>query len=312
MYTKKLTIITRESPLAMWQANHVAGKLRSLHKDLETLIVGIKTQADKFLDRSLESFGGKGAFVKELETSILGGHSDLAVHSMKDVTIDLPDELSLPVILKREDIRDVFVSNQFKRFKDLPENARIGTSSLRRKCQLKEIRPDLELIDVRGNVGTRLNKLDEGQYDALILAAAGMIRLGLQDRVRQFLDVNMMMPAIGQGAIGIETRFGDSQTIELIKPLIDVTTQQCVTAERALNRKLNGGCYAPIASYSEIHNGRLFLKALVGSLDGSTIIRSSIERTVSQADELGESLGSDLLSKGADSILQDVINGQSK
>lgn len=310
--SSKLRIISRESPLAMWQACHVRDNLSHYYPDIDFQIIGVTTEADKFLEQSLESLGGKGAFVKELEQALLAGSADLAVHSMKDVTVDLPEGLVLSVIMSREDPRDVLVSNIYERLEDLPENARVGTSSLRRLCQLQAIRPDLEFVSIRGNVGTRLNKLDDGQYDALILAAAGIKRLGLQERITQYLEVDALLPAVGQGAMGIELREQDPETYQLVKQLNDEKTFTCVIAERAFSRRLNGGCHAPIAAYAEIDGTDLHMNALVGRLDGSEIIRSSITGTSSEAEVLGSKLGQELLDAGADVILQDVMNHSGK
>ncbi|MFQ5660468.1 MAG: hydroxymethylbilane synthase [Gammaproteobacteria bacterium] len=312
MLLSKLKIISRESPLAMWQARHVSTGLRLQYPGLEVEIIAIKTRADRFLDTSLESLGGKGVFVKELEQALLDKKADLAVHSMKDVTIDLPDALSLPVVLKREDVRDAFVSNQFQRLEDLPEKARVGTSSLRRQCQLRALRPDLEITDIRGNIGTRLKKLDEGQYDALILAAAGIKRLGLGDRVGTYLEPGRIVPAIGQGALGIEIRGGDNGVLEMIRFLDDEHTHMCVSAERALSRRLNGGCHVPIAAHAEIDAAQLSMIALVGRVDGSEIICSAINGPAVQAGNLGKRLGAELLDKGAGTILQEITGGTSE
>lgn len=293
----------------MWQANYIRDCLLDLHTGLSVEILGIKTQADKFLNASLASMGGKGAFVKELEQALLSGHAELAVHSMKDVTIDLPDRLSLPVILKREDVRDVFISNQYASLAELPAQARVGTSSLRRQCQIKARHPDLQLIDIRGNVGTRLQKLDAGQYDALILAAAGVKRLGFQARIRQTLTKNDLLPAIGQGALGLEILSANTTVLELIKPLDDVETHSCVTAERALSKRLNGGCHAPIAACAEITGTELSMNALVGRLDGSEILKSSVTGPVSEGQQLGDKLARELLAMGADAILQELADG---
>lgn len=311
MALSTLRIISRQSPLAMWQANYIRACLLDLHAGLSVEILGIKTQADRFLDASLASMGGKGAFVKELEQALLSDHADLAVHSMKDVTIDLPDGLSLPVILKREDARDVFISNQYASLAELPAQARVGTSSLRRQCQIKARRPDLQLIDIRGNVDTRLQKLDAGQYDALILAAAGMKRLGFQARIRQTLAASDLLPAIGQGALGLEILSANTTVLELIKPLDDVDTHSCVAAERALSKRLNGGCHAPVAACAEIIGTELSMTALVGRLDGSEILKSSVAGPVSEAQQLGDNLGRELLAMGADAILRELTDGAS-
>ena len=306
MKLSSLKIISRESPLAMWQARHVRDRLSSKHLNLKVEIIGIKTRADRFLDATLASLGGKGVFVKELEQALLDGSADIAVHSMKDVTIDLPGSLILPSILSREDVRDCVVSNHHNRLKDLPSGARVGTSSLRRRCQLQAIRQDLVILDIRGNVGTRLQKLDAGEYDALVLAAAGVKRLGLDDRIREYLEPDMLLPAVGQGALGIETRIDDQEVREIVMTLNDKTTHQCVLAERALSRRLYGGCHVPIAAYARITESTLSMTALVGRLDGSEIIRSSVTGPSENAEILGDDLGQRLLEMGADEILQEL------
>lgn len=306
MTSSTLRIVTRESPLAMWQANFVKDALSTLHPQLTVEILGITTQADLLLESSLESLGGKGAFVKELEQALLNGRADIAVHSMKDVTINLPAELALPVVLKREDPRDVFVSSLYPRFIDLPEGARVGTSSLRRKCQLMAKRPDLQILDIRGNVGTRLRKLDENEFDALILAAAGVKRLGLEDRISEYFAPQSLLPAVSQGALGIEMLADNEQVLSLIEALADKNTQLCVNAERAVNRRLGGDCHVPIAAHAEIEGGQLTMNALVGRLDGSELIQSFITGLAFDAESLGEKLAQDLLDKGAGHILQEL------
>jgi hydroxymethylbilane synthase len=290
----------------MWQANHVRERLLAIHPGLAVEILGISTEADRFLDRSLDQLGGKGAFVKELEQALLEDRADLAVHSMKDVTIDLPDGLRLPVIMEREDCRDAIISQHHQSLADLPQGARIGTSSLRRRCQLAQLRPDLEIRDIRGNVGTRLRKLDAGEFDALILAAAGLLRLGLADRIRGYLPVVMLLPAIGQGALGLEIRADDDAVLDLIRPLDHPQTHTCVLAERALSRRLNGGCHAPVAALATCAGNELSLRALVGSLDGREILRASASGPREQAVAIGETVGTDLIGKGADRILSAV------
>lgn len=306
MIADKLRIISRESPLAMWQANHVRERLLAIHPGLAVEILGVSTEADRFLDRSLDQLGGKGAFVKELEQALLEDRADLAVHSMKDVTIDLPEGLRLPVMMEREDCRDAIVSPHRRSLAELPQGARIGTSSLRRRCQLAQLRPDLEIRDIRGNVGTRLRKLDAGEYNALILAAAGLLRLGLSGRIRGYLPVDMLLPAIGQGALGLEIRTDDDAVLDLIRPLDHPQTQTCVLAERALSRRLNGGCHAPVAALATCAGNELSLRALVGSLDGREILRASASGPRERAVAIGETVGADLISKGADRILSAV------
>ena len=293
----------------MWQARHVRDQLQTHYPALAIEIIGIRTEADKFLNLSLDQMGGKGAFVKELEQALLNDSADLAVHSMKDVTLDLPLPLALPVIMQREDARDVLISNTYNGLDQLPAGARVGTSSLRRQCQLRALRPDLEILDIRGNVGTRLKKLDAGKYDALILAAAGIKRLGLQDQIKQFLETDVLLPAIGQGALGLETRSDDQALIEMISVLNDAVTQTCVTAERSLNRKLNGGCHAPVAAYAEVLGQELTLRALVGRLDGSELLRAAATGHMTLAETLGATLGQQLLDRGADDILRETGHG---
>ena len=293
----------------MWQARHVRDQLQTHYPALAIEIIGIRTEADKFLNLSLDQMGGKGAFVKELEQALLNDSADLAVHSMKDVTLDLPLPLALPVIMQREDARDVLISNTYNGLDQLPAGARVGTSSLRRQCQLRALRPDLEILDIRGNVGTRLKKLDAGKYDALILAAAGIKRLGLQDQIKQFLETDVLLPAIGQGALGLETRSDDQALIEMISVLNDAVTQTCVTAERSLNRKLNGGCHAPVAAYAEVLGQELTLRALVGRLDGSELLRAAATGHMTLAETLGATLGQQLLDRGAGDILREPDHG---
>lgn len=295
----------------MWQAEHVRDRLKGKHPGLAIEILGIRTEADKFLNLPLEQMGGKGAFVKELEQALLADAADIAVHSMKDVTVELPEQLALPVIMQREDVRDVLISNTYTGLDQLPAGARIGTSSLRRRCQLKALRPDLEISDIRGNVGTRLKKLDEGRFDALILAAAGVKRLGLQDRIGAYLGVEVLLPAIGQGALGVETRANDADVLEIISCLNDDNTHACVTAERALNRKLNGGCHAPVAAYAQLRDNSISLRAMVGRLDGSELLRADVTGPVERAEAHGESLGQELLERGAADILREVNAGGS-
>ena len=292
----------------MWQAEHVQDRLRRQHPGLTVEIIGIKTRADRFLNASLASLGGKGVFVKELEQALLDGSADIAVHSMKDVTIDLPDSLILPVIMAREDVRDCFVANEHQHLKDLPLHARVGTSSLRRRCQLQALRSDLTILDIRGNVGTRLQKLDAGDYDALVLAAAGVKRLGLVNRIREFIEPGVILPAVGQGAMGIETRADNQDVLDAIMPLNDATTHQCVLAERSLSRRLYGGCHVPVAAHASIADGEISMHALVGRLDGSEILRASISGPHGEAEVLGDELGRRLLDMGAGKILKELMD----
>jgi len=298
-----LRIATRKSQLALWQADYVADHLRQAHPGLQVELVKMSTQGDKILDTPLAKVGGKGLFVKELEQGLLSGDADIAVHSMKDVPVSLPPGLHLPVICPREDPRDAFVSNTIANFAALPQGARVGTSSLRRQCQLRALRPDLQILDLRGNVNSRLQKLDKGDYDAIILAAAGLIRLGFQDRIREALAPEVSLPAIGQGAVGIECRVDDPRVNALIAPLHDTATATRVLAERAMNERLQGGCQVPIAGFAIQEHGVLLLRGLVGEPDGSQIVRGEIAGPPENAQELGEVLAADLLSRGADRIL---------
>ncbi|MDR2877024.1 MAG: hydroxymethylbilane synthase [Chromatiales bacterium] len=306
---QQLRIATRESPLALWQAEHVARLLIEAHPGLGVELVRMTTQGDRILDAPLAKIGGKGLFVKELEQSLLDRRADIAVHSMKDVPVELPEGLHLPVILEREQPCDAFVSNHFQRLDDLPLGARLGTSSLRRQAQIQARRPDLKIISLRGNVGTRLRRLDEGEYDAIILACAGLVRLGLEARVRERLGADVCLPAIGQGAIGIETRANDERVNALIAVLDHAPTHVCVSAERALNARLEGGCQVPIAAHAVLSGDRLRLDALVGRPDGSEVIRVSADAAAADAAALGTRLADDLLALGARAILAEVYAG---
>jgi hydroxymethylbilane synthase len=301
-----LRIATRKSPLALWQAEHVRERLLKIHSGLQVELLRMSTQGDKILDTPLAKVGGKGLFVKELEQGLLDGSADIAVHSMKDVPVDFPEGLHLPIICQREDPRDAFVSNLYRHLGDLPHGARVGTSSLRRQSQLHEHRPDLVILNLRGNVNTRLKKLDNGDYDAIILAAAGLLRLGMGARIAQYLVPEQSLPAVGQGAIGIECRTDDAHTLDLIQSLHHDTTATCVRAERAMNQQLQGGCQVPIAGYAELEGGTLTLRGMVGRPDGSEIVRGSISGAASLAAQLGASLADDLLARGARAILKDV------
>ncbi|VGM95993.1 Porphobilinogen deaminase [uncultured Avibacterium sp.] len=305
MTTKKLLkIATRRSPLALWQANYIKDRLTQLYPQLTVELVPMVTKGDVILDTPLAKIGGKGLFVKELENALLNGEADIAVHSMKDVPMQFPAGLGLSVICKREDPRDAFVSNSYRTLDELPEGAVVGTSSLRRQCQLKALRPDLNIQSLRGNVGTRLSKLDNGDYDAIILASAGLIRLGMADRIASFIDTETSLPAAGQGAVGIECRTDDLETQQLLAPLADAETTACVLAERAMNNHLQGGCQVPIAGYAVIRDNQLYLKALVGKTDGSLIIRAENQSAVENSQELGVQVAESLLKQGANEILQ--------
>jgi hydroxymethylbilane synthase len=299
-----IRIATRKSPLAMWQAEYVRDRLMEAHPGLQVELMGMTTQGDKILDSPLAKIGGKGLFVKELEVSMLDGETDIAVHSMKDVPVEFPEGLHLAVICEREDPRDAFVSNHFKSLAELPQGARVGTSSLRRQCQIRAQRPDLKILDLRGNVNTRLRKLDEGEYDAIILAAAGLIRLGFNERITQFIDTGTSLPAIGQGAVGIECRSADARINALLAPLNDAATRTRVLAERAMNNRLEGGCQVPIAGHATLDGDTIHLRGLVGQPDGSEITRGEISGPASEAEALGVKLADDLLGRGAATILK--------
>ena len=301
-----LKIATRQSPLALWQANFVKHQLETLHPGLRVELVPMVTKGDVILDSPLAKIGGKGLFVKELEAALLDGRADIAVHSMKDVPMEFPQGLGLSVICRREDPRDAFVSNKYAALADLPAGAVVGTSSLRRQCQLKQLRPDLQVHSLRGNVGTRLSKLDQGEYDAIILASAGLIRLGLAERIRSFIEVEQSLPAVGQGAVGIECRSDDLAVQQLLAPLADQQTTLCVLAERAMNRRLQGGCQVPIGGYAIIENEQIWLRALVGELDGSQIIRAEGRGDLTAAEQLGTQIAESLLAQGAGQILAKV------
>ena len=304
---KTLKIATRNSPLALWQAEYVKKQLIHAHSGLNVELVSMQTEGDRFLDAPLIAVGGKGLFIKELEQALLNGEADIAVHSMKDVTIDLPDDLALPVIMKREDTRDVFISNNYKQIDDIPDGAVVGTSSLRRQSQIKSLHPAIVLKDLRGNVGTRLRKLDNGEYDAILLAAAGIIRLGLSERITQLIPQSVLLPAIGQGAIGIECRAGDEVVHEMIAPLDDHDTSLCVQTERAFSRRLFGGCQLPIAGQASIIGNEISLVGLVARVDGSEVIKSEQKGSLADSDSIGTALAETLLERGADEILKELL-----
>jgi len=299
----RIRIATRRSPLALWQAEHVARLLTESHPDIEIELVKMITQGDKILDTPLAKIGGKGLFVKELEQGMLNGDADIAVHSMKDVPAQLPDGLEIGAILFREDPRDAFVSNTYSNIDQLPQGAIVGTSSLRRQCQLLDLRPDLQIKSLRGNVNTRLQKLDDGEYDAIILAAAGLIRLGFEQRIKVALPINTMLAAIGQGAIGIECRVDDPAILALIACLHDEATATRVSAERAMNFTLEGGCQAPIAGHARIKGERIRLHGLVAEPDGSVIITEQLEGPIAEAEKIGDTVAKRLLAAGAKEIL---------
>ncbi|MBK1734008.1 hydroxymethylbilane synthase [Halorhodospira abdelmalekii] len=310
MATKPLRIATRRSQLALWQAEHIAAALRELHPGLEVELVPMSTRGDEILDQPLARIGGKGLFMKELEDGMLRGDADLAVHSMKDIPWRLPSGFTLAAVSERADPRDAFVSNNYSALAELPEGARVGTASLRRQCQIKDRRPDLHVEVLRGNVQTRLGKLDDGIYDAIILAASGLDRLELSARIAARLTPEESLPAVGQGALGIECRSDDERVVELVRGLEDPQTRICIDAERAMNARLEGSCQVPIGGYAELTGDALLLRGLVGAPDGSQVIRGEIRGAAAEAAQLGTQLGDDLLSRGADRILRQLAEEQ--
>jgi hydroxymethylbilane synthase len=303
---KKLRIATRQSRLALWQAEHVAARLRAAHADLEVVLVPMTTQGDRVLDRSLATVGGKGLFVKELETAMLEDRADIAVHSMKDVPSVLPPGMCLSAMLERADARDAFVSNRYANFASLPQGARVGTSSLRRQCQLLAARPDLNIQPLRGNVETRLRKLDAGDFDAIVLAAAGLERLELARRITEKMDIDRSIPAVGQGIVGIECREDDRITFSLCAALKDADAESCAAAERAFAARLDGGCQSPIAAHATLQGSELRLIGLVAATDGGRVIRDVITGPRAEAATLGTRLAERVLAAGADVLLQEL------
>mgnify|MGYP000097231272 FL=1 len=308
--TQTVRIATRKSALALWQAEYVKAQLEHFHPNINVELVPMTTKGDIILDTPLAKVGGKGLFVKELEVAMLENRADIAVHSMKDVPVEFPEGLGLEVICPREDPRDAFISNTIKSFAELPQGAIVGTSSLRRQCQIKALRPDLDIRDLRGNVNTRLTKLDNGDYDAIILAAAGMIRLEMPERIQEYIEPEVMLPANGQGAVGIECRINDEVIKTLLAPLGCETTRIRVLAERSMNRALEGGCQVPIGSYAVLENNNVYLRGLVGAVDGSKIITDNVTGNSANAEQLGLNLAEKLLSQGADVILKQVYEQQ--
>ncbi len=302
-FSRPLRIATRKSALAMWQANFVKNQLAQHYPDLVIELVPMSTQGDKILDTPLAKIGGKGLFIKELEVAMLEGRADIAVHSMKDVPVAFPDEFGLYAICERENPFDAFVSNNYTTLDDLPNGAVVGTSSLRRQCQIRRYRPDLDIRDLRGNVNTRLAKLDNGQYDAIILAAAGLIRLEMQDRITQQLPAEITLPAVGQGAVGIECRNDDQELITLLSKLNHTPTATRVRAERAMNARLEGGCQVPIGSYAILSEHSLTITGMVGKPDGTELLFASATGDASRATELGVEVADALLQQGAGKIL---------
>ena len=304
--SREIRIATRKSALALWQAEHVKAELEKAHPGLVVTLVPMVSRGDKLLDSPLSKIGGKGLFVKELETALLNNEADIAVHSMKDVPMAFPEGLDLYCICEREDPSDAFVSNTYACLDDLPAGSIVGTSSLRRQAQLLARRPDLKIQFLRGNVNTRLAKLDAGEYDAIILASAGLIRLGFEERIRSRLTIEDSLPAGGQGAVGIECRTADTEVHELLKSLHHEATASRVVAERALNRHLNGGCQVPIACYAIIEGDQLWLRGLVGEPDGTLLLRAEARAPLADAEALGIKVADDLLAQGANSILEAI------
>lgn len=303
---REIRIATRKSALALWQAEYVKSALEQAHPGLRVSLVPMVSRGDKLLDAPLAKIGGKGLFVKELETALLENEADIAVHSMKDVPMDFPEGLGLYCICEREDPRDAFVSSRFDSLDALPAGSIVGTSSLRRQAQLLARRPDLRIHFLRGNVNTRLAKLDAGEYDAIILAAAGLIRLGFEDRIRSSISVDDSLPAGGQGAVGIECRTADAEVHALLAPLHHRDTAVRVNAERALNKRLNGGCQVPIACYAVLEGDQLWLRGLVGQPDGGQLLRAESRASADEAEQLGVRVAEDLLGQGAETILKAV------
>ena len=301
-----LKIATRKSPLALWQAEHVKAELERLYPELSVELVPMSTKGDEILDRSLAAIGGKGLFLKELERAMLAGEADLAVHSMKDVPGELPSGLHIAAVLTREDPRDAIVSNDVQSLEDMPEGSVLGTSSLRRQAQMLNLRPDLDIQPARGNVGTRLQRLDEGNFKAIMLAYAGLKRLGLADRARQVLDTEVCLPAVGQGIVGIECRKDDRELNELLGRLNDPVSDICLGAERAFASALEASCHAPVAAHAVLQGDELYLRGLVATTDGGTVLKGKIRGKADDARKLGLALAEELIGKGAGKILRDL------
>ena len=301
-----LRIATRKSPLAMWQAEFVQAQLLAQHPELSIELIGMSTQGDKLLDVPLAKIGGKGLFIKELEEQMLAGNAHLAVHSMKDLPAVLPDGFAIGAVLARHNPLDAFVSNQYAHLDQLPEGAIVGTSSLRRKSQLLAIRPDLRLHDLRGNIHTRMRKLDDGEFDAIILAAAGLERMEMPERIQHLIPAEVCLPAVSQGALAIEVLAEDQATQGIVDFLNHADTLACVRAERAMNAALEGGCQVPIGSYAILEGDQLWLRGLVAELDGQRIIRAERRGSIADAERMGQDLAQELLAQGARAILDSV------
>lgn len=302
-----LIIGTRQSLLALWQSNHIASLLRKQYSDCQVTLKKIVTKGDRILDVPLAQIGGKGLFTKEIETELLDGTVDLAVHSLKDMPTVLPEGLCLTAITTRANVGDAFVSNKYASFSELPQGAVLGTSSLRRKAQLLAVRPDLKIVDLRGNVDTRLRKLDEGQMDAIILAAAGLERLGHADRIREIIPTTVCLPAVGQGALAIECRSDNKEVREMLAFLNDLPTKQATDAERAFLGLIEGGCQVPIGVHAEVENDNVKIEAVIASLDGSKVLRNNITGPAVNAADLGRKLGQQMLAEGGEQILADIL-----
>ena len=313
-----LNIATRQSPLALWQARHIQTRLQAFYPQLSIDMVTMVTKGDKILDTPLAKIGGKGLFVKELEQALYEKQADIAVHSLKDVPMDLPDGLTLGAYCQREQPTDAFVSNKFSALDDLPQGATLGTSSLRRQCQIQQYRPDLNIISLRGNVGTRLAKLDNGDYDAIILTTSGIQRRGLTQRICHEIDTDISLPAVGQGALAIECRADDTDVLNLLKPLNHEPSRLCVLAERAMNRHLQGGCQVPIAGFAVIEDDKLTLTGRVGSVDGNVLLKAQQTNALTDdaqenehiANAMGITVAQALLAQGADDILKEIYRQQ--
>ncbi len=302
-----LIIGTRQSLLALWQSNHIASLLRKQYPDCQVTLKKIVTKGDRILDVPLAQIGGKGLFTKEIETELLDGTVDLAVHSLKDMPTVLPEGLCLTAITTRANVGDAFVSNQYASFSELPQGAVLGTSSLRRKAQLLAVRPDLKIVDLRGNVDTRLRKLDEGQMDAIILAAAGLERLGHADRIREIIPTTVCLPAVGQGALAIECRSDNKEVRDMLAFLNNLPTKQATDAERAFLGLIEGGCQVPIGVHAEVENNNVKIEAVIASLDGSKVLRNNITGPAVNAADLGRKLGQKMLAEGGEQILADIL-----
>ena len=300
---KTLRIATRNSPLALWQAHFIRDQLLAKYEQLDVEIVGMTTKGDQILDRSLSKVGGKGLFMKELEEALLDGRADIAVHSMKDVTVDLPEGLEVSCVCARETPNDAFVSNNYHSLHELPAGSVVGTSSLRRRAQLKHHFPQLEIKELRGNVNTRLRKLDDGEYDAIILAAAGLIRLGFEDRIADLIAIKDSLPAVGQGIVGIENRADDIEIKQLIAVLNDKQAEICIAAERRMNQSLDGGCSVPIAGFAQLDGETLSMQGVVGDIETGQLLSASVQGDAKNAAEIGQQVAQQLIDLGAKALI---------